>query len=55
MWVTGSQLTSGKDARELGMPGPQREVPEAWPRQADPPGHLKASPQGGGEGKAEPA
>ena len=26
-----------------GMPGPQREVPEAWPRQVDPPGHLEAA------------
>ena len=25
------------------MPGPQREVPEGWPRQADPPRHLQAT------------
>ena len=25
------------------MPGPQREVPEGWPRQADTPGHLQAT------------
>ena len=25
------------------MPGTQREVPEGWPRQADPLGHLQAA------------
>lgn len=32
------------------MPGPQREEPEGWPMQADPPGHLEASPKPGDEG-----
>ena len=32
------------------VPGPQKEVPDAWSRQADPLGHLEASPQPGGEG-----
>ena len=31
------------------VPGPQKEVPDAWSRQADPLGHLEASPQPGGE------
>jgi len=37
-WVTGPHLPGGG-----GMPGTQREVPEGWPRQADPLGHLQAA------------
>ena len=48
--VTGPHLTPGRDARRWLIPGPQREVKEAWPRQTDPLGHLEASPQPGGEG-----
>ena len=37
-WVTGPHLPGGG-----GMPGTQREVPEGWPRQADPLGHLQTA------------
>ena len=48
--LTGPHLTPGRDAGRWLIPGPQREVQEAWPRQTDPLGHLEASPQPGGEG-----